>query len=102
MVAPAGSAPYEGQVFFNPGPGEFGTLQPFLFNGPTQFFWDFGMIKRTAITETANVEFRFEAFNVLNHPVFFVGNQNINSANFGKIVSVFSPRVIQLALKVQF
>ena len=97
-----GSAPFAGQVFFNPGPGEIGGLQAFQFNGPTQFFWDFGLLKRTAITETANVEFRAEFFNVLNHPVFFVGNQNINSANFGKIVSVFAPRVVQLAVKLQF
>lgn len=97
-----GSAPFAGQVFFNPGPGEIGSLQAFQFNGPTQFFWDFGLLKRTAITETANVEFRAEFFNVLNHPVFFFGNQNINAAGFGQIVSVFSPRVVQLALKVSF
>ena len=72
-------------------------------NGPSYFGWDLGIIKRTSFSETGNVEFRAEFFNVLNHPIFFVGNQNINSPNFGKITQTFSsPRVIQLALKVNW
>lgn len=98
-----GSAPFAGQVFFNPGAGKIGGLQAFQFNGPSVFTWDFGVIKRTAITETVNVEFRAEFFNILNHPIFFVGNQNINSTNFGQINTTFTdPRVIQLALKLNF
>jgi len=98
-----GEAPFAGQVFSNPGAGEIGSLQAYQFNGPSAFSWDAGIIKRTAITESANLEFRAEFFNVLNHPVFFVGNQNINDPNFGKITTPFSaPRVIQLALKVSF
>lgn len=98
-----GNAPYAGQVFFNPGSGKIGALQGFQFNGPSVFTWDFGLIKRTNITETVNVEFRAEFFNILNHPIFFVGNQNINSTNFGQITTTFTdPRVVQLALKLNF
>jgi hypothetical protein len=112
-VASDGESPFPGQVFFNPGTGEIGSLQPLSFNGPSLFTWDLGLIKRTSITESVNVEFRAEFFNVLNHPVFFVGqifNQgaadpttNVNSADFGRVITtITTPRVIQFAAKVNF
>jgi hypothetical protein len=33
-VAPDGSAPFQGQVFFHPGPGTVGALQRRMFSGP--------------------------------------------------------------------
>lgn len=98
-----GETAYNGQVFFNPGSGEIGSLQAFQFNGPEVFTWDLGLIKRTALTEQTELEFRAEFFNLLNHPIFFVGNQNINSNTFGKITTTFTdPRVIQFAVKLSF
>jgi hypothetical protein len=105
-AAPDTVGSFAGQVFFNPGSGEIGGLQPFQFNGPNAFSWDAGIIKRTPIPvlgEAGEFEFRVEFFNVLNHPVFFVGNQNINSTTFGRITSTVSaPRVIQFAGKINF
>lgn len=102
-VAPDGSNPFPGQVFFNPGPGRVGSLARLQFNGPTAYSMDFSIIKRTVITERVNTEFRAEFFNVFNHPIFFIGDQNINSPNFGRINSVLvGPRVIQFAAKVNF
>jgi hypothetical protein len=61
------------------------------------------LIKRTYFGERTNVEFRAEAFNVLNHTNFDVGqSQSINSANFGRITSTFDPRILQFALKLNF
>ena len=98
-----GSPAFAGQVFFNPGAGKIGSLQAFQFNGPSVFTWDLGFIKRTDLTESTKLEFRAEFFNILNHPVFFVGNQNINSSGFGKITQeLIAPRVVQLALKLSF
>ncbi|HNC45466.1 MAG TPA: hypothetical protein PLU80_14960, partial [Acidobacteriota bacterium] len=101
-VAADGASPFSGQVFFNPNAGSVGSLERLAFNGPQQFFWDFSVIKRTTITESTNIEFRAEFFNVLNRAQFFIGNQNINSTNFGRITSTFDPRVIQFALKLNF
>jgi hypothetical protein len=41
---------------------------------------------------------------VFNHPNFFVGDQSINSPQFGQITSTagYNPRQIQLGLKVSF
>jgi hypothetical protein len=54
------------------------------------------------VHETQTVEFRVEAFNVLNG--FRPGNisTNITDANFGKIRTALDPRVMQFALKYLF
>lgn len=96
-------ASFNGQVFFNPNAGQIGTLQRLQFDGPSQTSWDFGIIKRTSITETKNVELRVDFFNFLNHPLFFVGDQNVNGTQFGRITGLnFGPRVVQAALKFNF
>ncbi|MCS6885363.1 MAG: TonB-dependent receptor [Acidobacteriota bacterium] len=102
-VAPDGAPPFAGQIFFNPGPGEVGSLQKLQFDGPRLHNFSLSIMKRTPITERINTEFRAEMFNVFNRPVFFFSDQNINSTTFGQITSTFnSPRIIQLALKVSF
>lgn len=87
----------------NPTAGNVGSLQLTPVSGPSVFFLDMSMIKRTNITERVNVEFRAEAFNVLNHTAFDVGQtQSINAAGFGQITSTFAPRVMQFGLKLNF
>ncbi|MFY9226246.1 MAG: carboxypeptidase-like regulatory domain-containing protein [Blastocatellia bacterium] len=102
-VAPDGQAPFAGQVFFNPEPGQVGSLARFEFNGPTAYNIDFSVIKKTNITERVNMEFRAEFFNVFNNAVFLVGDLNVNSTTFGRVNSTLtSPRVIQLGAKINF
>jgi hypothetical protein len=102
-VAPPGQGAFSGQVFSLPGPGQYGSLQFLQFNGPTVFNWDASVIKNVALTEKVNAQFRAEFFNVLNHPIFFITSQDVNSVNFGKITSTLnSPRVVQLAVKLTF
>ncbi|HEU4596743.1 MAG TPA: TonB-dependent receptor [Pyrinomonadaceae bacterium] len=87
----------------NPRPGFFGNLQLTPVSGPSVLFLDASMIKRTNITERVNLEFRVEAFNVLNKTNFNIGQvQNINAAGFGLITSTFDPRIMQFAAKLNF
>ena len=92
--------------FSNPGPGTVGNLQLTPVSGPGLWNLDMGFIKRTPITETVNVEFRMEAFNIFNKTNFFLGaatlNQNINSTTFGQITQTYDPRILQFALKLNF
>ena len=89
--------------FCNPGPGQLGNLQRNAFTGPRFFDMDFSVIKKIPITERMYVEVRGDAFNILNHPVFFVGDQNINSTTFGQITSTAStPRIVQIGAKFSF
>jgi hypothetical protein len=89
--------------FCNPQPGEVGNLQLDAFNGPTYFDWDLSARKDFAVTEKLKLTFRTEAFNVLNHPVFFMGDQNINSQQFGQSTSTVSQaRILQMSLQLKF
>ncbi|HXQ97475.1 MAG TPA: hypothetical protein VN774_03450, partial [Candidatus Limnocylindrales bacterium] len=83
--------------FCNPGPGQVGNLARNIFDGPTYFNMDFALSKTIPITERMKVELKGQAFNVLNHPTFFIGDQNINSTTFGQISSTQStPRILQV------
>jgi hypothetical protein len=74
-----------------------------MFYGPWSFDLDASIQKTFRITERQSVEVRMEGVNVLNHPTFYVGDQDINSTTFGVIGSMFnSPRVMQFGLKYQF
>lgn len=83
--------------FCNPQPGQLGNLSRNEFTGPSFFGMDLAVIKRIPIHEAMKLELRGEAFNVLNHPVFSIGDQNINSNSFGQITSTAStPRILQI------
>jgi hypothetical protein len=107
-VAADGSAPFAGQIFFNPQPGSIGSLQRRLLNGPWLKNYDFAVVKETRLTENQSIEFRADAYNVFNHANFFVGDQNVNSASFGRITGLVSTgngvtaRVLQFGLYYRF
>jgi hypothetical protein len=97
------AAGFSGQVFFHPTAGNIGNLQRLQFDGPSQAKWDFSIIKRTRITEGKNLEIRADFFNFLNHPLFFVGDYNVDSAAFGRITGLnFAARVTQISMRFTF
>jgi hypothetical protein len=77
-------------------------------HGPDQVDFDLSILKRTVIkwpNESANIEFRTDFFNIMNHPMF--GDPSTNFAPgspFGQIggPTVVNPRMIQFALKYSF
>ena len=102
-VAPDGDPAFNGQVFFNPGPGSLGTLQRRMFDGPWTFNIDLSMSKTISITERHSIKLRMDAFNALNHATFFPGDQDINSTTFGVMTSTFYPRrIIQFGAHYTF
>jgi hypothetical protein len=58
--------------------------------------------RRLRITESKSVQFRAEAFNVLNNFRPNTPNVTLNNANFGKITTAQDPRIMQFALKYEF
>jgi hypothetical protein len=63
------------------------------------------LLKNTTISETKEVQFRAEAFNVFNHAQFNnpSGDYNNTGLNgFGYVTSARDPRIMQLALKLLF
>ncbi len=111
-VAPDGQAPFQGQVFFNPGAGTLGGLQRRMFDGPWVFNLDFTVQKAIRLAEQHTLEFRMEAFNVTNTPTFYVGDEatagsrprfEINNASFGLInQSFYDSRRLQFGLYYRF
>ena len=45
---------------------------------PNYFDWDFALVKNTKLTEQLNMELRAEFFDIVNHPNFIVGPQELN------------------------
>jgi hypothetical protein len=102
--------------FSPPAAGEIGNSGRNAFRGPRLFNTDLSLSKRFHITEKLSVQFRAEAYNLFNNVNF--GNPGANLvpvAALGKISSTVrgqpgaplgepfgGPRVLQLALRVQF
>lgn len=97
--------------------GEFGTVPRDLFRGPGTWQIDLGLVKRTSLTERANLEFRAEFFNIFNHPQLGLPQSTFNPSNttgFGAIINTVNtetpispvgsgtPREIQFALRLTF
>lgn len=90
-------------LFEQPEAGQLGTLTPTPAYGPSRFMLDVSMSKRTQITETTNIEFRWEAFNLFNNVNFGQPANDIDSSNFGRITAtITNPRLMQFALKLNF
>jgi hypothetical protein len=73
--------------------------------GPGYTDVDFSLMRNIRFREHYNVQFRAEAFNVLNHPNFGNPDGGVEDANFGKITSIngsSAPRELQLAATFKF
>ena len=57
--------------------GTFGNLGRNTVMGPGTNQIDASLVKSTAINERMKLDFRFEVFNLLNHPVFAIPNLNL-------------------------
>jgi len=102
-VAPDGSAPFSGQVFFEPGAGTIGAMQRDLFNGPWVWNMDAAVQKVTHITESKTVTFRATGVNVFNHLTWWLGDMSVQSTTFGKLTSQFyGNRELQFDLRLAF
>jgi hypothetical protein len=113
-IAPDGSAPFAGQVFFNPSAGTVGSLQRRDLDGPAYRNYNMAIVKDTKITERYNVQLRADFYNLFNHPNFSaapsasVADPNANSLTFGRITQMQSSpegvtsRVIQFGLLFKF
>ena len=78
-------------------------MQFLQFNAPSNFNWDASLIKDIAVTERVSAQLRFEFFNVLNTPIFFITSQDVNSVNFGRVTQTLNaPRVVQFAARISF
>jgi Carboxypeptidase regulatory-like domain len=82
--------------------GVYGTEGRNAVEGPGLAQWDFSAFKGIRITESRNLQFRAEFFNLFNRASFRLPNSDISSTTFGQIQQALSPRLVQFALKFMF
>jgi hypothetical protein len=95
-----------------PNCGTLGNWGRNSFHGPRGFYDDMSLVKRFRITERVAAQFRMDAFNVFNHPVYaFSQNNGANGCvdcqggNNGKITDIESGtnmRELQFAVRLDF
>ncbi|HVG21506.1 MAG TPA: TonB-dependent receptor [Blastocatellia bacterium] len=95
--------PTTAEVLANPGVRTYGTLPRNAFRGPGRTNFDLALAKTTPlIGDKLRMEFRAEAFNVLNHTQFANPNTTITSGQFGQITTTSDPRIMQFAVRFTF
>jgi len=89
--------------------GRFGNLGRNVVIGPGFNNTDFSVIKRTKLTESQLIEFRWEVFDLFNHANFGQPGRVVGTATFGQITNTRfatgdsgSSRQMQFALKYKF
>ena len=81
-----------------------GNSPKYLMQGAPIYTADLGVQKNWTYRERYGLQFRFEAFNALNHPSYGQPDSNPDDSNFGAITSTgaIPARVGQAALKLTF
>lgn len=84
----------------------YGNAGQSILNGPQQVNTDFSLGKTTrvgGVNEDAQLAFRMEFYNALNHPQFANPGTTLGTANFGVITQTsVAPRLIQFGVKYVF
>jgi hypothetical protein len=107
---------FNASCFQSPTPGHNGNYQIPYIHGPWYTNSDLSLFKNFQINEKRKLQFRAEAFNFLNHPLWgFVSNDAalqlqysafgaapVNAAAAGIMTNKFGHRIMQLALKFYF
>jgi hypothetical protein len=82
--------------------GHFGNAARGIVTGPGLNNWDISGIKNVKVSERVNVQFRAEFFDAFNHVSFNSFDNYTDDPAFGQLNGDFSPRIIQLGLKLYF
>ena len=80
----------------------FGNAPRNNVRGPVFWQVDFAMSKHFPLGGSSQLEFRLEAFNLLNRTNFRPPNGNRSAGAFGTITSTYDPRQLQLGFKLSF
>lgn len=93
---------FDRSVFTLPALYSFGSAPRNAVIGPGLEEFDLSLQKDIVLKEPVRLEFRAEAYNLLNHPNFNIPNRTAFTANFGSISSAQDSRQMQFALKLLF
>ena len=100
-----GAPVFDAAQFALPALGSMGNTPRRFFSGPGMENLDVTVSREFSIHENRSLDFRAEAFNVVNHAQFFGASTvegNISSGTFGQAVSAMAPRLLQVAVRFKF
>jgi hypothetical protein len=93
---------FDTSTFVLPQTGTFGNAGVGILRGPGLRVLDLSVAKQVALASHRSLEFRAEAFNVFNTPVFEAPDRSLTSATFGQVLGSQLEREVQLAVRVHF
>jgi hypothetical protein len=116
----ADTNPRDGKPYFNTSLfsfenlGQLGNSRRRFFHGPGLNNFNMALLKDTKITESKELQLRFEGFNIFNHAQFSNPSGLINSGlpdfvdgvnqggTFGIVTTARDPRIMQIGAKILF
>ncbi len=108
LIANPNAGPQTSTKWFNtsafalPAQYTFGDAGRNIVTGPGLANVDLSLQKSWSLRENEAIQFRWDAFNALNHPNFNLPGRIYGAANFGVITSAQQARELQFALKWLF
>jgi hypothetical protein len=93
---------FDTAAYVRQAPNTFGNAGTGTIRNPGITNFDFGLQKRFHSSENKFLEFRAEAFNLTNTPVFTGVGRTLGQSTFGKITAAQAERELQLGLKFYF
>lgn len=82
--------------------GQFGNAGRNVARGPAFTDIDLSLIRSFKLSEAIRLQARAESFNIANHANLGLPVGDLNSPNFGRILSAGAPRQLQFALKLTY
>ncbi|HYO82917.1 MAG TPA: TonB-dependent receptor, partial [Bryobacteraceae bacterium] len=93
---------FDRSAFARPARGTFGNAGRNILTGPDLQTVNASVVKNTPVNERMTVQFRAEAFNLLNRANYDLPDNYYGSPSFGAVLSAGQPRRLQLAVKLLF
>jgi hypothetical protein len=94
---------FDASAFTSPALYTYGTAGRNSLIGPGRTNVDMSIMKTVTLHDQLKVQFRFEAFNVFNHPQFGYPNATVGGPTVGQITTIVgTPRNLQASLRLEF
>lgn len=90
------------RAFAHAAPGNFGNSGRNILFGDSFSSVDTSLVKDFRFYRENSIQFRAEAFNLLNHTNLALPANRITAGTFGRITASQDPRILQFALKLRF
>jgi hypothetical protein len=89
-------------VFVPAAIGQLGNLSRNAVRGPGAWGADLSVLKNFRLFEGKTIQFRAEAYNVLNHPNLGNPNLNLRNSDFNRIINRNGNRMMQMGVRFLF